>query len=448
MFEFGREIRRALSPAAAPPRDGLTGGDPALLELLDLPMLRSEARAADIAAGRIGEKNRPLKQLQSALVWRELARRSGDPVALRKAAAQAEASSKGFAEAKRPAAAARAEVEQALTALVGAELFADDGLEAAVRFRLERHSQAEGPAGALAQLGLAALAARQALAAGKMDAALAAAENFDRPLATLTRMAPSSDGLRLAAVEHRAALADVLAACGARLKDRRLLDCALRELETAQSRLKPLHEPLLSARLIVLAGGVTALIAEMTADAALAADAVESLTGALEAIDRDQSPLDWVRAQTTLAQALQTLGEVTDCPRAFDQALRCLDRAHVVLKGEPALALRALVANSRAACLGRLAELTGDLAVLDAAEAALKSELTALDARRDPLAWAAAQLGLARLYELRVEITGRGQERLSCAATAYAEALEVFAEQGLRSMSDLAARGLERIRAR
>ncbi|MCE3289437.1 MAG: hypothetical protein K0R83_1449, partial [Caulobacter sp.] len=63
-------------------------------------------------------------------------------------------------------------------------------------------------------------------------------------------------------------------------------------------------------------------------------------------------------------------------------------------------------------------------------------------------AWALTQLGLARLYELRVEITGRGDHRLAGAAMAYDAALEVFSEQGLRSLCDLAAQGLERLRER
>ena len=49
MFE---ELKR-LFATDAPPRDGLTGGDASLLDVLDLGLLRSEARSADIAAGRI-----------------------------------------------------------------------------------------------------------------------------------------------------------------------------------------------------------------------------------------------------------------------------------------------------------------------------------------------------------------------------------------------------------
>ena len=86
MFEFSRELRRLFQPDA--PKDGLTGGDASLLELLELQLLASEARAADIAAGRVSATDRPMRQLEAAVVWREMARRTGDAMALRKSAAQ------------------------------------------------------------------------------------------------------------------------------------------------------------------------------------------------------------------------------------------------------------------------------------------------------------------------------------------------------------------------
>ena len=57
MFEFGRELRRLFGGGRGqlPGKDGLTGGDGALLELLDLKMLRAEAKGADaILAGASG----------------------------------------------------------------------------------------------------------------------------------------------------------------------------------------------------------------------------------------------------------------------------------------------------------------------------------------------------------------------------------------------------------
>jgi hypothetical protein len=441
MFDFGRDLRKAA------PRDGMTGGDSTLLDLLDLRLLKAEARAADVAAGRISAKDPAARQLEAALVWREVARRSGDAVALRKAAACAEAAATKFETSRRPAGVARARVEQAFCALLGAELFGDQGLEAAVAATLTPVATDPGPAGALALCGLAGLAGRRALSGGTLEDALSAAARFEAPLRRLDRAGKASAGLRLAAAEQRAVLADILAGCGARLKDQPLIECALRELALARKGVEAEYEPLIAARLTAQAGASRALLAELTGDAGAAADAVQQLTDALEALPRDHSPLDWTRIQAQLAFALQVLGEATDAPRAFEQALRCHDRALFGLRDQTSLSLQAAVAAGRANCLGRLAELTGDLAVLDAAEAALRTELTSKGAA-DPTAWALRQLGLARLYELRVEITGRGADRLQGAALAYDAALEVFAEQGLRSLSDLAAQGLERIRER
>ena len=118
----------------------------------------------------------------------------------------------------------------------------------------------------------------------------------------------------------------------------------------------------------------------------------------------------------------------------------------VILKANPALTLSAIVAANRAICLGRCAELTGDLAVLDAAEAAFKGELAGGAHQRDPVKWALIQTNLARLYETRVDLTGKDRGARAAAALAYSEALDVFSERGLRSLADLAAQGLERVR--
>jgi len=107
MFEFGRDLKRLFGvetgaeSKGASYREGLTGGDTSLLELLDIRLLTNEARSADVAAGRIGTKDRGSRLLEAAVVWRELARRSGDAAALRKAASHAEAAGKIFETEKR-----------------------------------------------------------------------------------------------------------------------------------------------------------------------------------------------------------------------------------------------------------------------------------------------------------------------------------------------------------
>ncbi len=450
MFEFGRELRRLLSgeALAGSSQDGLTGGDPSLLELLDLHLLTNEARGADIAAGRIGNKDRPARLLHAAACWRELARRTGDPAALRKAAAAAEAAGTAFQAAHRQAGITRARAEQGLCALLGAELFGDDGLNAAAERVLGEAARGSGVGAAIAAAAVAGIEGRKALAEADPAAVAAAVAAYEAPLAALAASSRASASARLALADFRCARADLLGLAALRQRDADLVDHALREAKAAMAGLDPAYEPLTYARAVAAWGAALSLKAELTADVNPAADAVDTLTAALEPVARDHSPMDWARTQASLGQALIVLGEVTDSARAFEQAATCFERAMLVLKEQTALSLRARVAGGKAQALGRQAELTGDLAVLDAAVAAQKTELCAIRPAADPVAWAVAQLNLARLYETRAEITGRDDGGLAAASVALAAAFDVFAEHGHRSLTDLASQALERLRAR
>jgi len=455
MFEFGRDLKRLFgvdageSARAAPCRDGLTGGDTSLLELLDLRLLTNEARSADVAAGRIGAKDRGMRLLEAAVIWRELARRTGDAVALRKGATQAEAAVRLFEAERRGESLAAARCEQAALALLGAELFGDEGLNAAAGAALSLNPSKAAAATRCAHAAtlLAGLEGRAALAENDLDRALAAAQAYEAPLRALAaakriKGAPA----RLLLADQRAARIDLLLVCAARLKDRSLTEAALVEARTAEAALDPDFEPLAWSRLEMLRGAALIQLGELDGEVSLIADGVEALTQAIEPITADHSPLDWARAQAALGAGLQAMGEATTSERCFEQAVTCYDRATHILKVQPALTLRAVVANNRALSLARCAELTADLAVLDAAEMAFKAELSAAPGARDPASWAVAQMNLARLYEARVEITGRDDGRLDRASLALACAFDVFAELGLRSLTDLAAQGLQRLK--
>lgn len=439
MFEFGRDLRgRRPALVAGLFRDDIVGADRSLHELLDLSLLLAEAKGADAVARRARSREAAGAALSAAGIWRELARRSGDPVALRKAAAHAEAA----ANAARGAVLTAARCEQAQCALLGAELFGDDSLAAAAR-----HLLGLAAGSALVDALRATLAAQEALAADDPDAGLAAAQAMERPLTALAAAARGRDALRLEHADRVCARADVLIGFGGRLRDGALVAVALKELADLRGALDPAYAPLAAARADALRGEGLVLAGELAGDVTLIIDGVDVLTAAVELIPADHSPLDWARLNASLALALQALGEATTCERAFEQAVTAFDRARGVLSDHPALQLTAVVANNRAVCLARSAELTGDLAVLDAAEAALKTELTHGAPRRDPVAWAIVQLNLARLYEARVEITGRDRGERAAAAMALATAFDVFAEQGLRSLSEMASNGLDRLRA-
>jgi hypothetical protein len=450
MFELGREFMRLFAGERIKPfADGLTGGDATLLELLDLQLLLQEAKSADVAAGRISAQDNAQRRLEAAVAWREVSRRSGDPVALRKAAAAAEIACAAFDPSRRPDAWARARCEQGFCGLLGAELFADPGLDAAaaIAFREARRVAKGGLAPALADIGLALVEARGELATGGADAARAAFARFNAPIAALDTLTRRSAAARPLAAEARLMRADLLCGWGARLADESLLRGAIDEASAAADRVDIAYEPLTWARAEILRCQALGLWGEAVGDIDAVAAGATSLAGVLDHLSRDHSPLDWARIRIALAQALQALGEASSDERAYEQAVTCYDRAGLVLKDAPATPMRGLAAGQRAICLARSAELTGDLGVLDSAETALKIELANLQARRDPVAWALAQMHLARLYEARVDITGKDRGERAAAVLALDAALDVFGEQGLRSLSVMAGEALERLRA-
>jgi hypothetical protein len=450
MFEFGRELKKLFAGERTGGfTDGLTGGDAALLELLDLKLLQQEAKAADVAAGRVSARDKAQSRLEAAVVWREVARRSGDVVALRKAAATAEAAAAAFDPDRRADGWARARCEQGVCALLGAELFGDPGLNAAAEaaFREARAVGRGGIAAPMADVGLAVVEGRQDLAIGDAESARRAASRFNAPIAALDALTRRVTAARPLAAEARLARADLLCGWGARLKDEALLAIAMDDAATAAARLDSAYEPLTWARAEILRGQAQALWGEAAGDVDAVASGATALAAALDHLTRDHSPLDWARTQIALAQALQALGEASADERAYEQAVTCYDRANLVLKEASGAPLRGLAAGERAMCLVRSAELTGDLAVLDAAETAMKIELTNLRPSRDPVAWALAQLHLARLYEARIDITGKDTGQRAAAVTALEGALDVFGEEGLRSLSVMATEALDRLRS-
>lgn len=449
MFELGRELMRLFGGERFKPfADGLTGGDATLLELLDLNLLQQEAKAADVAAGRVSAQDTAQLRLDAAIVWREVARRSGDAVALRKAAAAAETACAAFDPNRRPDAWARARCEQAFAGLLGAELFGDPGLDAAAgaTFSEARSVARGGLAAALADIGIALVEARAELGWGDSIAAWAAFARFNAPIAALDAMTKRSAAARPLAAEARLIRADLFCGWGARLKDETLLRAAIDDAAAAADRVDLAYEPLTWARSEILRGQALALWGEAAGDIDAVAAGATVLAGALDHLSREHSPLDWARTQVALAHALQSLGEASADERAYEQAVTCYDRANLVLKNAPATPLRGLAAGERAMCLARSAELTGDLAVLDTAEATLKIELANLQPQRDPVAWALAQLHLARLYEARLDITGKDHGERAAAVMALDAALDVFGEQGLRSLTVMVLDALERLR--
>jgi hypothetical protein len=445
MFEFGRELRRLFSADAV--RDGFTGGDASLLELLELDLLRAEGRAADVAAGRVGAKDRPRRQLEAARVWREIARRTGDAIALRKGAAQAEQAAAGFRREARTAGWATARTEQAMSALLGAALFGDEGLNAAADVALAESEREAGPCGAaIAAAGRALVEARALARLGARQQIMSAAGRFEAPIRVLDGVGRRRPLAVLLAAQVRIDRAGVLLAAGQRLKDPLLLRMAADAMKAAVRRLDPAYEPLTWARAEILRQESLSTLAELDGDIEKLAEAVNGLAAVFDHLGRDHSPLDWAAANRALGEALVRLAETTEGARAFDQAAGCFGRALTVMERHRNLAARAEIAHAKALSVARRAEMEGDLKGLAAAEADLRAELAREPAGRDPLAWAVRQLALASIYEARVTITARDRGERESAGAALAVALEVFGEHGQRGLADVAARALERVR--
>jgi len=270
--------------------------------------------------------------------------------------------------------------------------------------------------------------------------------NRPRTLEGLARRGAAA--AKLLAAGARVDRAELLSACGSRLKDPLLLRMALDGLSRAGEHLDPAYEPLTWARVSTAYGQARAALGELDGNVEEISEAVSGLVTVLENLGRDHSPLDWVGAQLALAGALQLLGDAGDTARAFDQALGCYDRALMVLAQQPMMPLRAAAAHARVTCLGRRAELAGDLESLDEAESSLRVELTLADPAKDPVAWAVRQLSYAEICEARSAIDGREGASNAAVGMALSAALDVFSERGLRSLADVAARGLEQMRVR
>jgi tetratricopeptide (TPR) repeat protein len=437
MAGLGDGLRKLFAPETR--RGGLSQGDPALLELLDLNLLRREAGEADVAAGRVGAKDRPQRLLESAVVWREVARRTADAAALRKSASAAELAWSGFERDGRTDCARRARRNQAYAAMLGAELFGEDGLNAAAEFVLSQ-AQDSAQGSAKTRGALARLSARKVLASGGVSEALSASARFDGPLQVLeARDKP-------AAARLRCERAELMAGCGARLHDPLLFDMALKDTDVALRGLDPAFRPLTWLHVQEVRGFALIGLGETHADVGPVVDAVSILTAAADHLTPDHSPLDWARIHNVLGQGLAALGEAEACEGAFERALEQYAHALRVLRQFPSLALRAAVALNRAGCMVRRAEIAGDLYALDEAEAIFRSELAALGRPVDAASWAVLQINLARVYVARAAANGRDRGEGARAAEALTGALEVFNELGLRPIAVLAAQELERLR--
>ena len=430
-----RRDRRAVSMLA----------DPARLELVDVAVVQSLASAAAAGYRRATPQLKPRRLLEQALLTRELARRRGDAARLAEADAAAERAAQEGAGEPRVLAAAR--LQQALCALDAAQIFADPSGWSKARLRLSQAETAlDCTPGRLAGPGLlrGRLIAAEALAGADRRAMLSAIQAFDEGIVLLeTRIRATGAGLPENAAA-RCERAELMIGLGLKLKEAGLFERAARDLRSLSGRLDPAYLPLSWARAETLRGCALRALGETTGEARLMKEAAAAFRGALKTVPIGHSPLDRARAAHGLGLSLQGWGEITGELEYYKSALLAFDRALSQIE-TPSLPLRPTVAHDRAACLARHAERSGDPKALAEAEAIFKGELALRLAGADPVAWAITQVALARLYEARADLLGDSGERAD-AAFALTEALDVFAEKGLKSLSEVAHAALRRLK--
>ena len=446
MLNFGREFGRR-HPAEAGGLGERLSAEPALMQLLPLMALRSEANATGLAAHAAGRGDGAVAFLSHAIVLQEIARRTGEVETLGRAAS-AVLRARDLARGDRRQT-ARALLGHAQILYLASTLFGDseaakvaaERLDEAMALSLDPISRARADALAAALIGQVALASAEV---GLCQTAALALSAAAQALALLAR-AGKVDGSE--AHDCACNRIELLIAMGQRSRERRVLDGAAAELNLMTASLNAAYRPLTWSRCEILRGQALAAMGELLGEAAPIAEASAVLAAVLEEIPEGHSPLDSARAGHAHGLALQSLGEACEEEALFDRAIAAFAPALQALDAAPGLPLRAIVAHDSAVCLARSAERRGDLVALGQAETVFRTALASKSAAADPLTWAVTQVALARVYEARADIRGDAGERAD-AAFALASALDVFSERGLRSLSEVALSALARVKGR
>lgn len=405
------------------------------LELLPVEVLRAEAAAAGLASARAGASDRGALRLAYVRVLHALAARTGEAEPLDRAA--------------RTLRGAPACLEAVEVALLAAELAGDGAMLENAAARLADLPPPADLAAAARRAGVAAaVKTRLALEGRDADLAVDAARDLDASALDLARRPLREGDLTLDLALLRTRRAELLTAWALRLKDagpaaRAAADMADLAAATDADRLPVTH-----ARAQRLRAEALLAEGEITGDARRPCEAARLLSDLMGELPAGHAPLERARIGRALAHAARALAEHTDGEDAAealaDAALQAFAAAQAELVPAAAPPFRAALAFERALHLAHRAERRaagpdGPWA-LARAEGALKAELGARDAARDPAAWAAVQVALAKLY-------AAAGDRRPEATLALEMALEVFAELGLKAMADTALDALRALRA-
>lgn len=427
MFEFGREIRKIFKS------QGRLEVDSSLYELLNLKLLIAQGRELDIEAGRVGTKQRFLPYIEASEIWCEYARRTGDPVALKRAATAAENAGK---EAKTVVEAATAALIQAETCLMTLDLYNTGDLMKSAEKLIDECRPAIHSDVALKirfHQVEAKFMARKAMREGiddDLDLALEAMARIDRAVEAADARAKESLSVRhkLDAAKIRFERADLLMMVAEDRGEIAIFDAVIKEFEALRARLDYASEPVTFGRVLLrlahayvqkgVAEGRTEIISE----------GIKILSLDEANADFEHAPLDYVAHKSELGHALFALAQLSASAEAYDQALKLFDLGLTKLTHKGLFVRHALFA-ARLTLMVTKAELDGDMAILSVVEAQLKDDLRGLKPEAEPLLWAILQAHLARLYIVRGDLTGLMRDRNE-ALYALSAAHDLFEEHG------------------
>lgn len=404
MFEFGRDLRKLFVQARE-------SEDLSWLELIGVDLLAVEAREQTTDGGRVGCADPSRAWRRASALWREHARRSGDPASIDKALSTAEDSQRS---ARTPDAQARSALAVAETLMLRFDLFGGpERLEAARACLPLDPRPARADTASMLVAVVARIHARQARLADDPEAMDAALKGMDAALASLKRASePERDALAL----ERAGLALDL---GIQRRDPARLDEAGRALQAIVAAASPDYRPVTRARALTLcAAGLCALAA--LADNREAAEQGRTLfEAAAEQFTPDHSPLDWVAVQ--VARGGTPAGADRD---AIGKAVALADRHGLVLG-----AVAREIAVARAVAIARSIH---DVVALSRLEAELRRRLAR---GGSPLDWAVDQIALSRVVMALAGLAGSAPRDLQMALV---EAEMTAREQGVPSLAESA----------
>lgn len=426
MFEFNKEFLRIFKSKHD------VGIDPSVFELLGLENLTTQARAFDTESGRASSKERFKPALEAARLWIEIARRSGDPAALKKATQAAEYAGRYASSVKKATLAALTQAEACLLTL---ELYHSAQLIGVTRDLLKTctlPAQKDETLSCLYALCDARLATQEARLKGfdDLDPALEAMALIDKAVnlsdsALKKIITPSRKHTNALARFERA---DLLLDIAQNRSDQTIPQAIITEFEALRAKFDAYSEPVTVSHIVARLARAYGLLGRITKNADLIKQALFLLTLEESYHPEDHSLLDLVAHQVLMATILGWHFEVTQEADGLKKALTIIDFA--VLKNiAPNLKL------FYEAHFIRLS-LKTDAAQPDASpdwgliDQQLKNEMKTIDPRHSAILWALYQLSLGKVYVLRSLRHGLSFDRLE-ANYALMAAHDIFEEKGL-----------------